>query len=227
MQRSYDPEKTLTRVVLVQPHKGTEALHDALTAAPRFLVSRYSCAAAAGQAYAHVPDVVVIDLDTAGDESRDLIHALHAYWPTCPLVVVSPAPSLEQLNALLMTGARGYLHWPLPTPDLLAALQLAASGGLALCPHTAPLLMRLLLPALTRQATMLAFSPREVAISERISTGLSNKIIAQELNIATKTVEWYVARLLQKTNMRSRVELAVWWSHNPAAATGQQRDRAN
>ena len=225
MQRSYDPEQPLTRVVLIQPYSDTEYLHDALTTAPQFLVSRYSCAAA-GQAYPDLPDVVVLHLDRAGDESHEIIHALHAYWPTCPLVVVSAAPSFEQLSALLITGARGYLRWPLPTPDLLAALQLAAGGGLALCPNTAPLLMRLLLPTITRQATTLAFSPREIAVSERISTGLSNKTIAQELNIATKTVEWYVARLLQKTNMRSRVELAVWWSRNTTVATGQL-DRAN
>ena len=40
--------------------------------------------------------------------------------------------------------------------------------------------------------------------------GLSNKMIARQLDIAEGTVKVHVKRLLKKLGMRSRVEAAVW-----------------
>lgn len=215
MQRFPDPTEAARRVLLIQPH-GTppDSLHDALATVPQLIIDCCTCPATDGPSCTQLPDVALLNLGVASDAAYDHIAALHLYWPTCPIVVVSAAPSLEQLSVVFSAGARGYLRWPLPTLNLIAALQLVANGGLALCPNTAALLTHVLLPHIARQVAALALSPREVAVGERISTGQSNKTIAQELDIAVKTVEWYVARLLKKTNMRSRIELALWWSQN-------------
>ena len=43
-----------------------------------------------------------------------------------------------------------------------------------------------------------------------IADGMSNKLIARELDIAEGTVKVHVKHLLKKLNLRSRVEAAVW-----------------
>jgi two-component system nitrate/nitrite response regulator NarL len=40
--------------------------------------------------------------------------------------------------------------------------------------------------------------------------GLSNKLIARELDISDGTVKVHVKHLLKKLHLRSRVEAAVW-----------------
>jgi len=50
----------------------------------------------------------------------------------------------------------------------------------------------------------------EQEILALIAEGMSNKLIARELNITEGTVKVHVKNLLKKLNFRSRVEAAVW-----------------
>ena len=52
------------------------------------------------------------------------------------------------------------------------------------------------------------FTKREVTILLSVSKGMSNKDIAYTLGISVKNVEKYITRLLNKTSLSNRVELA-------------------
>jgi len=52
---------------------------------------------------------------------------------------------------------------------------------------------------------------------ERILAGKLNKVIADELQIAMRTVEVHRARIFEKMGVRSAVELAQWLSAHPSA----------
>ena len=51
------------------------------------------------------------------------------------------------------------------------------------------------------------FTKREVTVLLCVGKGMSNKGIADSLNISVKNVEKYITRLLNKTSLSSRVEL--------------------
>ncbi len=55
-----------------------------------------------------------------------------------------------------------------------------------------------------------SLTSREFEILKLIAKGLSNKLIARELDISDGTVKVHVKHLLKKLNLRSRVEAAVW-----------------
>ena len=55
-----------------------------------------------------------------------------------------------------------------------------------------------------------SLTTRELEILKLISKGLSNKLIARELDISDSTVKVHVKHVLKKMNLRSRVEAAVW-----------------
>ena len=64
-------------------------------------------------------------------------------------------------------------------------------------------------------ATRLAqLTPREREVMERILAGKYNKVIADELSIAMRTVEVHRARIFEKMGVRSAVELAQLLSGN-------------
>jgi DNA-binding NarL/FixJ family response regulator len=50
---------------------------------------------------------------------------------------------------------------------------------------------------------------RESQILERVAAGLSNKEIAQQLFLSEKTVKHYMTNILQKLQVRNRVEAAL------------------
>ena len=68
---------------------------------------------------------------------------------------------------------------------------------------------------------------RELEILTLIAKGLSNKLIARELDISDGTVKVHVKHLLKKLGLRSRVEAAVWMinrgSSGSPSATGRVR----
>lgn len=60
--------------------------------------------------------------------------------------------------------------------------------------------------ALTRQG----LSNREAEVAGLVSTGLSNKEVADRLFVTEKTVKFHLTNIYKKMNIRSRAQLIVW-----------------
>jgi len=60
----------------------------------------------------------------------------------------------------------------------------------------------------SRESLLCTLSRREREVMERILAGKYNKVIAAELDIAMRTVEVHRARIFEKLNVKSAVELA-------------------
>lgn len=58
------------------------------------------------------------------------------------------------------------------------------------------------------QRALADLTEREREVMERVIAGLANKLIADELDISVRTVEVHRARMFEKMNVRSAVELA-------------------
>jgi two-component system nitrate/nitrite response regulator NarL len=56
---------------------------------------------------------------------------------------------------------------------------------------------------------------REHEILKLIAKGMSNKLIARELDISDGTVKVHVKHVLKKLELNSRVEAAVWMVNQP------------
>ena len=52
---------------------------------------------------------------------------------------------------------------------------------------------------------------QQTAVMERLAAGLSNKAIADELQLSRSTVKTHIWGIYQKTHFRNRIELAVSW----------------
>ncbi|MBI5305852.1 MAG: helix-turn-helix transcriptional regulator [Chloroflexi bacterium] len=63
-------------------------------------------------------------------------------------------------------------------------------------------------------------SAREREIIALVATGASNKEIAYQLALSSKTVTNVLTRVFAKTQTRSRTELAVRWVRSAPMATG-------
>lgn len=54
-------------------------------------------------------------------------------------------------------------------------------------------------------------TPQEQAVSQLVARGLSNREVAAELYVSTKTVQYHLTRIYAKLGIRSRAELAALW----------------
>jgi DNA-binding NarL/FixJ family response regulator len=54
-------------------------------------------------------------------------------------------------------------------------------------------------------------SPQEIVLARHLSEGLSDGEIAEAMNLGEETVKSYLDNMREKTGLRRRTQIAVWW----------------
>ena len=108
-------------------------------------------------------------------------------------------------------GADGYLLKDVEPEALINSIKKAARGITTVSPELVDILTSAIKSRDRQHDSELDdLTDREKEVLTHVAHGLSNKMIARELDIAEGTVKVHVKRLLKKLGMRSRVEAAVW-----------------
>lgn len=157
------------------------------------------------------PDLILLDLNMAGMGGLEALRAMRDAGVTCRVVMLTVSDHDEDVIAALRAGADGYLLKDMEPEELLARIRQAANGQMVLSAQLTGVLAAALsghrAPSDGQAENLTA---REKDIIRCLAHGLSNKMIARELDIAEGTVKVHVKNLLKKLNLRSRVEAAVW-----------------
>lgn len=157
------------------------------------------------------PDLILLDLHMKGMDGIATVHALRAAGCEARIVMLTVSDNAEDLLAAIRAGADGYLLKDMEPEALLACMREALYGRTVISDRLNGALARALREesqmAQRREAQL---TERETGILRCLAQGMSNKLIARELDIAEGTVKVHVKSLLRKLNFRSRVEAAVW-----------------
>jgi DNA-binding NarL/FixJ family response regulator len=159
------------------------------------------------------PSVVLMDIRMPRLNGLEATRSLLRGNASAPRVVILTTFDPDQyVFEALRAGATGFLLKTAPADQLIAAIHLAAKGEAMLSPS---ITRRLIAdyarrPAHSaRPASLADLTPRELEILRMVVRGMSNGEIATELVIAPATVKSHVASLLQKLDLRDRVQLVV------------------
>ncbi|GAA4568933.1 response regulator [Planotetraspora kaengkrachanensis] len=160
------------------------------------------------------PDVVLMDVrmpDMDGIEATRQICA----DPACSgvrVLIVTTFDLDEYVYASLRAGASGFLLKSATATELLAAIQVVASGEALLAPTVTRRLITEFLqgPPLAPVVRDLgAVTPREREVLTLIGRGMSNSEIAEYLHLTVGTVKTHIGRLLAKLHARDRAQLVI------------------
>ena len=148
-------------------------------------------------------DVVLLDIRLGTDSGLRLLQeniggtADEDAGRAAPAVVVLSAYDYPQYaEAAIRLGAAGYVIKTAPLPELLAAIERAAAGGMAF--NVRP-----------RAGTSAHLTARELEVVRLVVDGRSNDEIGAALGIGAKTVETHLRRLFERFDVASRTELAA------------------
>ena len=161
----------------------------------------------------HRPDLLVLDLRMPALDGLTLLLKLRAEGIATPVLILTMSDSEADLGAALRAGVRGYLLKDMEPEDVIAGIERAARGELAVAPAMTLKLAQLLQAGAKgsdRKGLLGSLTEREREILDHLARGESNKAIARALDISHDTVKLHVRHILSKLSLSSRVEAAVF-----------------
>lgn len=157
------------------------------------------------------PDLILLDLNMKGMNGIETLRALREADLAARILILTVSDSAEDLVGAIRAGADGYLLKDMEPEELLERIVDAQKGRIVISESLNGLLARSLRDeAQTAERNVVPLTDREKDILGCLASGLSNKLIARDLNIAEGTVKVHIKNLLKKLKFRSRLEAAVW-----------------
>jgi DNA-binding NarL/FixJ family response regulator len=150
------------------------------------------------------PDVVLLDLESAADESLPL--EIKDDLLNVAIVVLTDNTEGSWSAEALRSGVRAILPRNATSEEIRAAIQAAAMGLVVL--HSAAF-DALLSPIPERselEPSDQILTPREIEVLRMIAAGLGNKEIASKLTISEHTVKFHISSIFAKLGASSRTE---------------------
>lgn len=157
-------------------------------------------------------DLALIDLNMPGSDGVASIRIFHQRFPGIPLVVVSGSEQRAEIEWVMEYGAMGFISKMSSGKEMVNALRIVLNGDIYFPQQ--------LLPQPDAGATAQAgmedrsslhtnkhgLTKRQMEALQHLAEGLSNKEIAQKMNLAEGTIKVHVAAAYQVLQVSSRLD---------------------
>jgi DNA-binding NarL/FixJ family response regulator len=157
------------------------------------------------------PAVVLMDIRMPELDGLEATRRILAADDAARILILTTFDLDEYVYEALRAGASGFVLKDDPPEQLLAAVRIVAGGDALLSPAITKRVIkqftRIPQPAPPRQLDEL--TERERDVFRLIARGLSNAEIGRELYISDTTVKTHITHILQKLNLRDRVQAVV------------------
>jgi two-component system nitrate/nitrite response regulator NarL len=200
-------------VALIDGHPVTvEGLAHVLAAQGTFTVVAHGGSSQDALAIAerHQPDLMILDLALPGDAVAT-ISQITSRYPGTKIIVFTAVPGIEHAVGAIEAGARGYVSKSCKAVELINAASAVVAGATYVSENFASGAITALKNASVRKVAMQALSltAREDQVVDLLLKGRTNKEIASDLSLTERTVKHYMTVLMQKLNVRNRVEVVM------------------
>lgn len=169
---------------------------------------------ALAMAQALLPEVVLLDISMPGWNGIVTAEKIAMACPATAIVMLTGSDDKDKLLSALKAGARGYVLKGVSAKELAHVVRSAVAGEV----YVSPSIAAEMLVSLTQGKApdpLQELTEREREILALIGQGLTNREIGERIFLSEKTIKHYVTNILQKLQVRSRVEAALLASRHP------------
>jgi DNA-binding NarL/FixJ family response regulator len=168
------------------------------------------------------PHVLLLDVGLRDQDSLRVAATLREENPGAKIIVMDLLPVNEEIVEFVNAGVSGFVLKDATFDEFVGTIRSVAAGKKVL----PPLMTESLFSQIERVADgqedaqvleAVRMTRREREVIELIGEGLSNKEIAQRLNIATHTVKSHVRNVMEKLALHTRLQIAAY-SHREGTA---------
>ena len=167
-----------------------------------------SAAEALRQVDVLAPDVLLVDLVLPDKDGIMLTTEVRQKRPEIQVIILTGSFGDDlRVEEALRAGAIGYLLKDILKDELIHAIKRGAQGKVTLHPEAQEQLLKTTMKAPDLHSSL---TPRELDVLKLIGSGLSNKKIAQKLELSEGTVKGYVSIVLDKLRLADRTQAALY-----------------
>lgn len=198
------PESKAVRVLIVDDHPVVRAGLASLLrrqAGVKLAGSAHSGEEAMEVLKSSSVDVLLLDLRMPSISGIDLLNLLKRDENQPKAIILSSYEYEEEIYQAVKAGARGYLSKNASREEIVAAIEAVVGGG-TYFPER-------ILQWMNERESRSSLSAREIEILEMVSRGLTNKEIANVLQISHYTVRNHINHIGAKLQVSDRTEAAT------------------
>lgn len=155
-----------------------------------------------------LPQVMLLDISMAGWNGIVTAEKVSTACPATAIVMLTMSDDKDKLLAAFKAGARAYVLKGASAQELARAVRSAAAGEV----YVSQSIAGEMLISLTQGKApdpLQELTEREREILALIGNGFTNRAIGEKVFLSEQTVKHYVTNILQKLQVRSRVEAAL------------------
>lgn len=155
-----------------------------------------------------MPDIVLLDMSMPGWDGLVTTQKVTMVCPATGIIILTVSEDPDRLLGAFKAGARAYVLKGVGGQELVQVVRAVAGGEV----YVSPSLAAEILVSLNRHPApdpLQELTVRELEILGLIGAGLTNRAIGDRLQLSEKTIKHYVTNILQKLQVRSRVEAAL------------------
>ena len=161
------------------------------------------------------PRVILLDIGLHDTDCLKVAETVRKEMAHSEVIVMDLLPVHEEIAQFVNVGVAGFILKDATFEDFVGTIRAVAEGERVLPPRmTGTLFSQIALVAVQRgrEVSMesVHMTQRERQVIDLIAEGMSNKEIAQKLNIATHTVKSHVRNVMEKLALHTRLQIAAY-----------------